>query len=392
MTEQLTSDYGTSLQRKPMMRTILRRTLRRSSGRHLRPGLQRAIALLLVSAVLLPAVAIAAQREDAIDMANTMRGLGYAEQASQVEQLVVGMSDSELQLLDDLNFSEVGAKLKAYLDAKQELDVAEAFVQPPSVGPRSVLSDFDLTTFPPPIYPPQSSTCLNPVGVTSSAQLKVGLKATVFALREALTAADGVQRAAMPACNIIIIAIGIGGNAASACIISGIALGVADGVLAVAENIVDNLIFCDEQVHFAESAASTKRIEHVSHQLETHHVEITEQLATHDVEVQAKLRQAIARATSIERKIDLGLKTQLEVAMDRKMVKRPSIFYEERLEELCDLAQEAIDDLPPGYVLATRAQGLVNIGMQLKATDPKRAADECTRGFSMATTGSTEIQ
>jgi hypothetical protein len=73
-------------------------------------------------------------------------------------------------------------------------------------------------------------------------------------------------------------------------------------------------------------------------------------------------------------------------------VRRPSIFYEDRLDELCDLAQEAIDDLPPEYVLATTAQTLVNDGKAFKNTDPKRAADECIRGYSMATTGSSTLQ
>jgi hypothetical protein len=113
-----------------------------------------------------------------------------------------------------------------------------------------------------------------------------------------------------------------------------------------------------------------------------------ERLATHDEEVQAKLQQAIARAASIESKVDLGLKTQLEVAMDRKATRRPAVFYKERLDELCDLAQEAIDDLPPAYAPSALAQKMVSDGKQFKVTDPKRAADRCVAGFNLATTGS----
>jgi len=364
-----------------MIRTILRQT----------------IGVLLVLAVVVPGEAVAAGRDEALDLAGTIRELGYSQEAFQIEQLVGGMSDSELQLLQDLGFSGINASLKDYVALKKVVDEAERLpVQPPlsdqNASPRTVLSDYDLSSFPDPVYPPQDALCLNPVGTVSSAQLKVGLKATFFALREALTAAEGIQRAAMPACNIIVIAIGVGGNAASACVISAVAMSVADGLLVIAEVFVENLIFCDEQVHFAESEASAQRGEHITHQLETHDLEIGEQLATHDVEVQAKLQDAIARATSIEGKIDLGLKTQLEVAMDRKASRRPSIFYEDRLDELCDLAQEAIDDLPPAYDLAERAQIMVSDGKQFKVTDPKRAADHCVAGFNMATTGSKNLQ
>ncbi|HXC53066.1 MAG TPA: hypothetical protein VN634_19420 [Candidatus Limnocylindrales bacterium] len=362
---------------------MIRKVLRRTTGMFL--------LTLAVLAVALPQAAVASDRDETLELADTIRDLGYSGEAAQIEQLVAGMSDSELQLLGDAGFFQISSKLKAYQVAKERADALEFIsVEPQGASQRAILSDYDLSTFPAAVYPPQDSTCVNAVGTVSTAAVKVGLKATVFTLREALTAADGAQRAAMAGCNIIVIAIGIGGNAASACVVSAIVLSVADAALSVGEIFIDNLIFCDEQVHFAESEASAVRAEYLSHQLELHDLELGEQIATHDVEVQAKVQQAIARAASIEGKIDLGLKTQLEVAMDRKTVTRPSIFYEDRLDELCDLAQEAIDDLPATYILATRAQTLVNDGMAFKITDPKRAADECIRGFSMATTKSTE--
>jgi hypothetical protein len=362
------------------MRRIVRRTL----------GTGLVLALAATAAVTAPGTAIASGRDDVMDLADTMRDLGYGEQAWQVEQMVVGMSDSDLKLLDDLGFGGINAKLEEYISLKKQVDALERV--PIEPNQRAVLEDFDLSQFPQPVYPPQDAVCLNPEGEVSSAQLKVGLKATVFALREALTALDGIQRAAMPACNIIVIAIGIGGNAASACVVSAIALSVADGVLVIAEIFIENLIFCDEQVHFAESEAAEKRTEFIAHQLELHDLELGEQIATHDVEMQAKLNDAIARATSIEGKVDLSMKTQLELAMDRKASRRPSVFYEDRLDELCNLAQEAINDLPVVYELSSRAQTLVSNGIQFKVTDPKRAADQCIAGFNLATTGSSVLQ
>jgi hypothetical protein len=281
--------------------------------------------------------------------------------------------------------------MKRAIDAAEPMSIDSPASAGLNASPRALLEDYDLVNFPQPNYP-SGSPCITPVGVTTSAAIKVGFKATLFALREALTAADGLQRAAIHGCNITIIAIGVGGNAASACIISGVAIGVIDAVLSSAETIVDTVIFCDQQIHFAESEASEKRMEFVSHQLEMHDLEMGERIATHDDEVQIKLQDAITRAGRIEGKIDLALKTQLEVAMDRRATRRPSIFYEDRLDELCDLAQEAIDDLPPVYVLATNAQKYVNDGKAFKVTDPKRAADECVRGYAAATSNSFELQ
>lgn len=369
-----------------MMRTILR----------------QAITMLVVLALVTPGVALGAGRDDALQMAATMKNLGYADEAWQVEQLVGGMSDSQLQLFTDLGFSEISAKFEDYLDMKKTLDEAGySGLEPPvfaadaEANSRAVLPGFDPTTFPDAAYPDDPFYCFyyaSEVGVVAPAQVKVALKGTIFALREVLTAADGVQRAAMPACNAIVIAIGGGGNAAGVCTISAIALSVADAALDLAEVYIDDMIFCDEQVHFEQSAGSLTRLEYTSHQVEIHDLEIGEQLALHDDEVQVKLRDTIARAIRIESKMDLGLKTQLEVSMDRKYNTRPSVSYEERLDELCDLAQEAIDELPSAYVLAKHAQRSVDHGLQFKTTDPKRAASECVRGFTLATSGSVELQ
>jgi hypothetical protein len=249
-----------------------------------------------------------------------------------------------------------------------------------------------LSTFPAANYPPQNSTCPNDVGTVNTAAVKVGLKATFFALREALTAAEGVQRAALPACNAIVIAIGIGGNGASACVVSAVALSVADGLLVGAENVVDNLIFCDIQVHFAESAASDKRGQYLAHQLEAHDLDLAAQLTTHDNQMQAKLGEAIAKAAALENKLDLALKTQMELAMDRKSKSYPPVLYQDRLGELCDDAQEAITELPSQYLLEPTAPTYASDGKQFEVTDPKRAASYCVRGYQLATRSSNTLK
>jgi hypothetical protein len=345
----------------------------------------------------LPGVAVASDRDDILEMATMVRDLGYAGEAFQLEQLTAGMSDSELQLLGDLGFAGINAKMKEFMEYQRAMDAAVPMTAQPqpatilgSAGPQALLEDYDLDHFPQPDYP-DGSPCVTPVGETTSAAIKVGFKATLFALREALTAADGLQRAAIHGCNVIVIAIGAGGNVASACIISGVAIGVIDAILSSAEVVADTVIFCDEQIHFAESAASEDRTEFLSHQVEMHDLEMGEALAAHDNAVQAKLQDAIARAGRVEAKLDLELKTQLEVVMDRRTARRPSIFYEERLEELCGLAQEAINDLPAVYTLAANAQQFVDNGRAFMVTHPKRAADECIRGYNLATTGSFEL-
>src|SRR5437868_13917511 len=129
-----------------------------------------------------------------MDLADTIRALGYPDQAWQIEQVVVGLSDSELELLDHMDLGVVNEKLEDYIAMKKQVDAMERL---PITSSNRSLQDFDLVNFPQPDYPPQDATCVNPPGQTSTAAVKVGLKATVFALREALTVAEGVIRAAM---------------------------------------------------------------------------------------------------------------------------------------------------------------------------------------------------
>ncbi len=68
------------------------------------------------------------------------------------------------------------------------------------------------------------------------------------------------------------------------------------------------------------------------------------------------------------------------------------MFYEERLDEICGYAQEAITDLPVVYLAASAAQAIYDRAIQFKVTDPKRAADECIKAFLMATVRSDRIQ
>ena len=96
----------------PMMRTMLRRT----------------IGMLVVLAVVmpvLPQLAIASGRDEAMDLADTIRALGYPDQAWQIEQVVVGLSDSELELLDHMDLGVVNEKLEDYIAMKKQVDAME---------------------------------------------------------------------------------------------------------------------------------------------------------------------------------------------------------------------------------------------------------------------------
>src|SRR5437868_12995745 len=112
----------------PMMRTMLRRT----------------IGMLVVLAVVmpvLPQLAIASGRDEAMDLADTIRALGYPDQAWQIEQVVVGLSDSELELLDHMDLGVVNEKLEDYIAMKKQVDAMERL---PITSSNRSLQDFDL--------------------------------------------------------------------------------------------------------------------------------------------------------------------------------------------------------------------------------------------------------
>jgi hypothetical protein len=216
---------------------------------------------------------------------------------------------------------------------------------------------------------------------------------TVKTARVAFEAANDFLKGLFWACETVVVAIGIGGNPQTvACAAAEIALAIANTALNIAEEALDIVNFCDGAIQFTDNRTTLERTEHIHGDLEATRADILARLDQHDTEIKAILAMVLAQLTVIENKVDLGLKSQAEIAMHTKHRTRPSVFYEERLDEICGYAQEAIDDLPVVYLAASAAQGILDKAVQFKVTDPKRAADECIRAFLQATVRSDAIQ
>lgn len=139
----------------------------------------------------------------------------------------------------------------------------------------------------------------------------------------------------------------------------------------------------------------TEHDENVSEELEQHDLRVEAQLLLHDTQIKNQLEQHDAEIkvmlTEVERQIDLLLKTQLENMMASGGGARSGVAYQERLEEVCELASEAITSATnEGYKVHRRAYDLLEEGNDLMLTDPKRAHDACRSAFQYAATGSTQ--
>jgi hypothetical protein len=94
----------------------------------------------------------------------------------------------------------------------------------------------------------------------------------------------------------------------------------------------------------------------------------------------------------IEAKIDgiveaLALigRTQLEQTLVTHAESRLAVLHTDRLDEVCDTAQQAIDAATDaGYHVRAAAQALVDSALLLKASDPKRAVALCRNAYRKA--------
>jgi len=80
--------------------------------------------------------------------------------------------------------------------------------------------------------------------------------AFMLAAQEVLIAAKGVWSAASRGCDEVVVVAGFGGNVSLVCII-------ADGVLAVAEGVLNGFEFCDNDIDSAEIQGSYRRLDHI---------------------------------------------------------------------------------------------------------------------------------
>jgi hypothetical protein len=342
---------------------------------------------------------MAAPIDDARSLINAIAGTGDQDRAWQLTQVVNSMSDSELETFASSGIREItdlihqqqaairAAQAFGYLPLNDGLESESS--EPSLRVPRNHDDTYPVFTD----YTPDSVSCPNSPDQTDIGTI-VALRATLVGTQAAYKIAKAIYEGTDPACHQLVVAIGVGSNPQTAVCIG---LGIAETAVHVAFDIVAKALelvdFCDDEVDYAKIRATFHALEYVHNQLTTHDTEIQAQVETHDIEVQALIDDLIARLTRMEAKFDLVLKSQLELAMDRRGRRsRPSVFYEDRLDEMCDVAQEAVDHLPSVYMLTSRTQELIDEAQTLKLTDPKLAADRCVQAFTRATSGSSTLQ
>ena len=353
-----------------------------------RPIPIRTKALILAIALAVPSAAQAGPRDEVYALAASMRSLGAESRAAEVEALAGVMSDEDAQRLADYGIAQLTA---AFYDVAQQRAAAERQGVPLSSGQDLSRGVTNSAGLPVGSYPDPAKCFTSPDG-SNFDDFFIAFTAVKTARTAFNTAKDIVDLAGW-GCSTVVVAIGIGGNPQTvACAIAQAALTVANGLLNVAEETVDIINFCDGAIQFTDNRTTLQRTEHIHDDLEAARVEILAKLNEHDTDIKAILAMILAQLAVIENKVDLGLKSQAEIAMHTRNHTRPSVFYEERLDEICGYAQEAINDLPVVYLAASTAQEIYDRAIQFKVTDPKRAADECIRAFLQATVRSKAIQ
>jgi len=361
-----------------------------------RPNPMRIVTMLLALVLVAPAVADAGPREDAQALADAIRAFGYPDEAAQIETLAASMSDAEAQALADTGIRDITAGIYEYLGAEE---VAASLGAPiggarPALGLRSdgtaMMRDRS-AGLPNGDYPDTLSCSDSPT--RSNFQVVFGLHTAFVVAKNVAKIAQHALEAGKYGCLTVVVAIGVGGNPQTvACIILQIAFAVVDVALEVAFDAIALVDRCDSGIDAAEIEGAYERLGHLHTDLETHDTDIKSDIMIHDEDIKALLADIIMRLSRMEDTLNLVKKSQLEIAMNRRLKTRPSVFYEERLDELCDLAQEAVNDLPVVYLIAGQAQDLVDDGVAFKITDPKRAADECVKAFELATKRSQTLQ
>lgn len=357
------------------------------------------ITMLVGLAMTCPAAVNAAPIDDARALIGAVAAMGDSQRARQLEQVIESMPEYELEAFSNSGIrglTDLMNQQRRAIERARDLGfqfpdypTGSAASEVETRGPRTHDSDFPVFTD----YTPDALSCPNTPDQTDLS--------TVIEIRRSLVAAELVYKIAKalyddtnPACHQLVVAIGVGTNPATwGCVGLGIAETVVHVAFDVAKKALELIDFCDSEIDYARIKATYEGLEYVHDQVTIHDIETALQLDTHDLEVQALIDELIERLTRIESKADLLLKSQLEISMDRRRLRsRPSVFYEERLDEVCNLAQEAIADLPAVYLIVSRAQDFITEGQSLKASDPKAATDACIHAYRLATGRSNKLQ
>jgi hypothetical protein len=110
-----------------------------------------------------------------------------------------------------------------------------------------------------------------------------------------------------------------------------------------------------------------------------------EQLDQHDQDVKAQLDRIEGKLDGIAEQLALVQRTQLEQTLVARDESRLTVLHTDRLQEVCDAAQQAIDaSAGLGYRVKQRAQRLVDKAAGVHASDPKRAVALCRDAYRVA--------
>ena len=366
----------------------------------------RIVTLLLTVALVAPSVATAGPREDAQALADAIAAFGYPAEAAEIETLLASMPDADVQALADVGINEITAGLYSYLEAEQTavtLGAAPATARPPLNGPSTagtVRMRDQSTGLPDADYHDLFPLCPAPPESRNDFTAIIATHTSLLIAEKVVTVARHALEGAKFGCLTTVVVLGVGGNPQSlVCTVLQVALAVTEVALEFARQALVILDRCDKGVDYAEIEGSYERLGHLHGDLETHaadllahDADIKSDVATHDADVKVLLDEVLTRLTALEGDLALVKKSQLEIAMNKRLKIRPSVFYEERLDEVCEIAQEAIDDLPAVYLIAAQAQRRVDDGNAFKISDPKRAADECVTAYEFATRRSQSLQ
>jgi hypothetical protein len=317
----------------------------------------RRLATLTIAAALLtiPGAASADVRGDLERLAESYASLGQADVAERLRTAVAGFSDAELEQTFGQTSGQIAELVDLNVELASQIGVAHSPAGLTLEGPRSA-------GFPEPSF---SASCPESNEVSYD---------DLLAGRIALTVAKGVWAAASRACDEVIVAIGAGGNVALACII-------ADEILFAAEETFNFIELCNDDIAGARADAVFARTAHLH-----------DDLATHDAEIKALLATIGQKIDLLQGAVDLIAKTQLEQMAHLLGGARAGVMYTDRLVELCDAAQEAIDDaIALSYGVSPSIQAKKDLGISLIATDPKKAHDLCRDAYRKATRLSTTM-
>jgi hypothetical protein len=306
--------------------------------------------LLLMVAIAMPSVVSAGMREDWQSVAAAVAATGQFEAAARIKAAVNALSDAELESVYG------GADLAALTDAftatgQAFSDTDQAFgaslSQRASLkadAPRSMSPGF-----PEAVGYPTTFLCPFSPDRSDADALLIAVDAIAIA-RTALEVAKGVWSGLSRACEqVAVVPPGAGGNASLACIPVDVVLFVAEGLVGIAEGVVENIDFCDAAVDAAEIEGSYERLGHLhtdvaevqttlddetrftddselavheanlsTHDtdiktvISLHDINIDSDLATHDADIKNLLAAIQATVSENGQKLDTLLERQLE--------------------------------------------------------------------------------